>query len=190
MWRHRFCKLIAATAIGALLFAIPCRAELIVEEVRSEGHAVKSYVAVFKGHDLLILPARAERVGEVLRFSADAPALDERSLVSGVVLMSDGRVESSPLHPPGPDEISAESSRAAAIRIGLLNRNILMRKQRLAELENEMELVAAKLRRKAGLTEVERIYDRIAALQRQADGAVTALEDIETARRIISPRDP
>jgi ubiquinone biosynthesis protein UbiJ len=100
-----------------------------------------------------------------LHLSAVLPGLSGEYIISGVVEFDDGRVISTPLHQPERVTLPRESSQLAHAELSRLTQERAQLEKRGSELAEESKRLRTSLRSAAGLEDVDRLYEKIAALE-------------------------
>jgi len=151
-------------ALGALHGAYAMNVE---ERLSLPGIPVAQWIVLFEGTNSQMLPAsiRADEGSFVL--SAEIGEASPRSLVSAVVQLADGAVTSTALHPPGTDYLSSESRALAERRRNELLKELATLRSDIGRLETDLESAESALRVKAGLVDVDKVYERRAEILRQ-----------------------
>lgn len=142
-------------------------AELIVSGIQATGNVQSQSIAVLTDHDFVFYPAQLEKTKDGMSVSAQVPALSTDTLVAAVVVLSDGNVISSALHKAGAGDLNLESTALVKDEIGKLKSQISEQKNRLNNLQSEIDAVNSRLRKEAGLEEVDAIYNRVKILDEQ-----------------------
>ena len=143
--------------LGLVLGVVVVLACISLVQANEPGQQpVRQWMAVFSGDEKPRLIS-----GEHQDLSNSRPS----DLVASVSEMPDGTIISQPLQAPGVDELTSQSSQAALDRVAELKRGIEAAKLRSARLQAEIDQVTAKVRKAAGYDEIDKIYDRAAALE-------------------------
>lgn len=154
----------------AIICAIstPSAAESLRETIRVEGYPLRQYLGVVAGREIKFYRANLEQIADGFNVSVDLePPTD--ALVAAVVELNNGSVVSSALHQVGDELLSQQSSSLAQERIDRLLNDIAKSSEQLLKLEEQVATQNSKLRAKAGLSDVDRIYRRIEELDGEID---------------------
>ena len=125
--------------IGAMMIAtdLPCYAESRTLTVRIEtsGEPAVPWILVIRGSQSELVRAEARREGNyiLVRGAIDEQALDERSLIAGVVMLRDGKMVSTPLEASTLIDGGSEALAKQQLRV------------QLEELENRRTAIREKL---------------------------------------------
>lgn len=130
------------------------------------------WLVAFDGGRPRLFPARVNKSIDALTVSGAISSVGQAGYVSAVVLYADGTVHSTPLHPIG----ELDSFGVASISTEEKHAHLAKRKQRIEELEKELSKINESVKRSSGLNEVDAIYEKIAALDRE-------ISDEERSRR-------
>lgn len=160
-------KLLLTLLCLSMVWASTLLAENIEEHVEANGYPIRQFIAVLQGKDIKLYRASLNRTEKDFVLSADVPNLDSNLMTSAVLELNDGQMISSAFHTPGETLLAAASSRLANERAGELEAALAYSMRLIAETEREIKAVNAKLRAEAGLTDVDRIYEKVEELESQ-----------------------
>ena len=168
MSTFRFQRFLASLLLGWLALEPRLGLALIVEEkIALSGIPVAQWIVLISGTHSQMLPASVRSSDGAVVFSAEVGELSPGTLVSAVVQLADGSMTSSPLHSPESAAISGESRALAERRRSeLLKRQGELRSD-IARLERDMESAQSALRVNAGLADVDKVYQKRAAILKE-----------------------
>ena len=170
-----------------LLLAQQAAADSIVESLNTGGAQLKGSVLVFKDGSISEEQAEMRIFPEYVNLEAQTDYPLKESLVSAVGVFQDGRVVSTPLHLWGSDETNRESSSVARQRIETLGLETAELRQKLERLESETRTVGSELRRKAGLNDVDLVYQAVERLDGRIEELQAGLENLRQFRARFKP---
>lgn len=150
-----------------------------VETLSAQGHPSEQYFAVAKTGQIELQEAELRKSEKGLELHTESASFDGSKLVAGVVVLATGEVISSALHPLGTDRLGEESSRLARITIDKLKSSIGDMEQESSLLQEQVYIAQEKLRQRAGLQEVSRVYYQIRSLDAVLRQTQLAQEDLE-----------
>ncbi len=137
------------------------------ERLSLNGIPVAQWIVLFDGTSSQMLPASLRADDGSFVLSAEIGEVPTSTLVSAVVQLADGAVTSTALHTPGAGHLSGESRELAERRRAELLKELSILRTDITRLETDMESAESALRVKAGLVDVDKVYERRAEILRQ-----------------------
>ena len=153
------------TVLAGIVLALPMPPAMAVEErVDLRGIPVAQWIVLIDGGRSEMLPASIRSEDGAYLVSAEVGDPAPHTLMNAVVQLADGSMISTPLRTQAFPPITGESRALAERRRGeLLKRRGVLRSE-IARLEREVAGAQSELRVKAGLSDVDKVYEKRAAI--------------------------
>ncbi len=149
------------------------------EELPLKGHPIEQYFMVVSGAgaESKLYRAAIEKTETTCVVSANLPELPAATLIGAILVMAEGTVVSGPLHRADSDELTREPETVALARIKNLRSQISSAKSKNEELEQSLKTLNSDLRKRAGLADVDLVYDKIDKLDAELAKFETPLKE-------------
>lgn len=147
-----------------LIFASVALGYVVEESLPYRSEPVQYWITLVTKRGAVLVPADLKKTPKDLVLSALVND-DDSALVNGVVVYEDGAVLSTPLHGIGKRELEMSSESAGENRLQTLKNNIITAQKRLDDLQAENQELTIRLRKQAGLEDVDRVYARISKIE-------------------------
>lgn len=158
---NKFCCLLMMLLLSPEL----ALAQAVSDSVPFSAEPDRQWIVGLYSNDLWLQRADLVKTPDELHLSAVFSDLPSDALIAGVVQFQDGVVRSMPLHRVAEAHLPRESTKVAQRRIAEISAQLTGLQKRKATLTDEAARLKHSLRHEAGLDEVDRLYDRIAALE-------------------------
>lgn len=166
-----------------LVFFVLCdgvsHAQRVDEELSFKGEPKESWIISVNDDRIDMTRADEKKNLQTIVLSAFLKNKTEKTLVCGVSILEDGTVISSTLHQIGVREFERESALAAQARLQDLKALVESGKERIATLEAELNRVTYEVRAAAGLSDVDRNYEKAQVLDGNMEAYKEAKQDLQ-----------
>ena len=164
--RTRIEHILLLLLLGSLSSLTPAsQAEAVSEHIKVSGHPLRQYILVSTGRESRLTRANLEQLSDGYAVSAEIE-LSEDALVAAVLELDNGDVVSSALRAQGDDLLLRRSADLTQARVAGLEKQKSELQAQSEELEQGIAKLNSELRVKAGMDDVDRIYQKVEELER------------------------
>ena len=135
----------------------------IEEQLPFRGDVSGQWIAINDGGSIKLIKADLQKTPEKLIISAEVEKLKSKALIAGIARFSNNEILSSNFRSYSKGGESA-TSWSDSDELGQVTEKLQSTKLELARLEEEVKVAGADLRKRAGLGDVDAIYQKIEAL--------------------------